>query len=163
MKRGGGKNIRCGLQILHYTSPVCLFSGIFPTHQQGDLSLSNNIDDILILLGLFIHLSCCSSKSSRGTAACTSQSLSRSPGLGRVLSAHVTPWQGEHQPRGTCRIHTRPCNLGVWVDPRRQQLIWKQSNHVMIIVYIALHNDMSYVPIQKGSIQMRKVHTCIRE
>lgn len=67
------------------------------THQQRDLSLSDNVYDVLVLLALLIHLPSCSSESSWCHTDRTPSSWYWSPGFGGVLPAHVTPWQGEHQ------------------------------------------------------------------
>ena len=104
-----------------------------PTHQQRDLSLSDDVDDVLVLLCLFIYLSSCSSTCSKTpwhTTASTSSPCSRRPGLGGILPAHATPW--EHEPRAPWRLHARPLGLGVWVDPSRQQLVWKSISGQVI-------------------------------
>lgn len=102
-------------------------SALSLTHQQRDLSLPDDVDDVLVLLGLLVHLphSCSepSGCSSGGGGAAASSVHSRSPGLGALLPTHVAPAQGEHQ--ASLRVQARPLNQGVRVDPSGQQLVWK--------------------------------------
>lgn len=82
-----------------------------PTHQQGDLSLPDDVDDVLVLLRLLVHLSVRSTEPPHADS-----SPSRSPGFGGVLFAHAA--------------HLRPRPLGVREDARRQEFVWKQGHRV---------------------------------
>ena len=126
-------DIVCALSHLHWSEPFIASSAPWwcHTHQQWDLSISDNVHDVLVLLRLLVQL--CSSSSSEPpqptSPSCTS-SCSRGPGLGAVLPAHAAPWQGEHKSRDPWRLHARPLGLGVWVDPRWQQLVWKTTSTI---------------------------------